>query len=67
MQERQIRLEHSHRILFTRDVFMPRNTTVRDLITRDAPHKLPRVLIFVDEAVANANRDLLDDIVKKGI
>jgi 3-dehydroquinate synthase len=66
MQERQIRLEHSHRILFTRDVFMPRNTTVRDLITRDAPHKLPRVLIFVDEAVANANRDLLDDIVGYG-
>ena len=66
MQERQIRLEHTHRILFTRDVFMPRNTTVRDLITRDAPHKLPRVLIFVDEAVANANRDLLDDIVGYG-
>ena len=66
MQERQIRLEHTHRILFTRDVFMPRNPAVRDLITRDAPHKLPRVLIFVDEAVANANRDLLDDIVGYG-
>ncbi|MEZ5387972.1 MAG: 3-dehydroquinate synthase [Prosthecobacter sp.] len=66
MQERQIRLEHTHRILFTRDVFTPRNTKVRDLITLDAPHKLPRVLIFVDEAVANANRDLLDDIVGYG-
>jgi 3-dehydroquinate synthase len=62
MLEKIIRLEHTHRILFTREVFAPRNTTIRDLLTLDQPHKLPRVLIFVDEAVATANRDLLDDI-----
>jgi 3-dehydroquinate synthase len=61
-----IRLEHTHRILFTREVFAPRNNTIRDLLTLDQPHKLPRVLVFVDEAVANANRDLLDDIVGYG-
>lgn len=66
MLEKIIRLEHTHRILFTRDVFVARNNTIRDLVTLDQPHKLPRVLVFVDEAVANANRDLIDDIVAYG-
>lgn len=66
MLEKTIRLEHTHRILFTRDVFMPRNNMVRDLLSLDHPHKLPRVLVFVDEAVSNAHRDLLDDIVGYG-
>ena len=66
MLERQIRLEHTHRILFSRGVFMPRNHAIRDLITKDNPHKLPRVLVFVDEAVASANQDLIDDIVAYG-
>jgi len=66
MLEKQIRLEHTHRILFTREVFAPRNNTIRDLLKLGQPHKLPRVLVFVDEAVANANLDLIDDIVGYG-
>ncbi len=66
MLEKQIRLEHTHRILFTREVFAPRNNTIRDLLKLDQPHKLPRVLVFVDEAVATANHDLIDDIVGYG-
>jgi 3-dehydroquinate synthase len=66
MLERPIRLEHTHRILFTREAFHARNHAVRDLVTLNKPHKLPRVLVFVDEAVATANRDLIDDIVAYG-
>ena len=66
MLEKIIRLEHTHRILFTREVFAPRNHTIRDLLRLDQPHKLPRVLVFVDEAVATANRDLIDDIMAYG-
>jgi 3-dehydroquinate synthase len=66
MLERPIRLEHTHRILFTREAFHVRNNAVRDLVTLQKPHKLPRVLVFVDEAVATANRDLIDDIVAYG-
>lgn len=66
MLEKTIRLEHTHRILFTREVFVARNNTIRDLVTLDQPHKLPRVLVFVDEAVSNASRDLIDDIVAYG-
>ena len=57
MLERPIRLEHTHRILFTREAFHARNNAVRDLVTLNKPHKLPRVLVFVDEAVATANRE----------
>lgn len=66
MLEKKIRLEHTHRILFTREAFAPRNNTIRDLLRLDQPHKLPRVLVFVDEAVASANRDLIDDIMAYG-
>jgi 3-dehydroquinate synthase len=66
MLERPIRLEHTHRILFTREAFHVRNNAVRDLVTLHKPHKLPRVLVCVDEAVATANRDLIDDIVAYG-
>ncbi|MCB1277265.1 MAG: 3-dehydroquinate synthase [Prosthecobacter sp.] len=66
MLEKIIRLEHTHRILFTREVFAPRNNTIRDLLRLEQPHKIPRVLVFVDEAVASANRDLIDDIMAYG-
>jgi len=58
MLEKKIRLEYAHRILFTRDVFAPANTTIRDLLLLDHPNKVPRVLIFADEQVMAANPDL---------
>lgn len=62
MLEKKIRLEYAHRILFTRDVFAPINTTICDLLLIDHPNKVPRVLIFVDDHVASANPNLLDNI-----
>ena len=62
MLEKKIRLEYAHRILFTRDVFAPANTTVRDLLLLDHPNKVPRVLVFVDDHVATANPQLLDSL-----
>ena len=62
MLEKKIRLEYAHRILFTRDVFAPINTTICDLLLMDHPNKVPRVLIFVDDHVASANPNLLDNI-----
>ncbi len=62
MLEKKIRLEYAHRILFTRDVFAPANTTVRDLLLLDHPNKVPRVLVFVDDHVAAANPALLDSL-----
>lgn len=62
MLEKKIRLEYAHRILFTRDVFAPANTTIRDLLLLDQPNKVPRVLVFVDDHVASSNPQLLDSI-----
>lgn len=62
MLEKKIRLEYAHRILFTRDVFAPANTTIRDLLLLDHPNKVPRVLIFADEQVMAANPDLSANI-----
>lgn len=62
MLEKKIRLEYAHRILFTRDVFAPANTTIRDLLLLDHPNKVPRVLVFVDDHVASANPQLLESI-----
>jgi 3-dehydroquinate synthase len=62
MIEKKIRLEYAHRILFTREVFAPANTTIRDLLLLDHPNKVPRVLIFADDHVAAANPGLLASI-----
>ena len=62
MLEKKIRLEHSHRILFTREVFAPANMTIRDLLLLDHPTKVPRVLIFADDHVVSTNPRLIDSI-----
>ncbi|MCX6856571.1 MAG: 3-dehydroquinate synthase [Verrucomicrobia bacterium] len=62
MLEKTIRLEYAHRILFTREVFAPANTTIRDLLLLDQPNKVPRVLIFADDQVMAANPQLSSDI-----
>ncbi|MCW0221221.1 MAG: 3-dehydroquinate synthase, partial [Prosthecobacter sp.] len=43
-------------------MFAPINTTICDLLLMDHPNKVPRVLIFVDDHVASANPNLLDNI-----
>jgi 3-dehydroquinate synthase len=58
MLEKKIRLEYAHRILFTRDVFAPANTTISDLLLLDRPNKVPRILIFADEQVMATNPNL---------
>ncbi|MBV6497860.1 MAG: 3-dehydroquinate synthase [Prosthecobacter sp.] len=60
MLEKKIRLEHSHRILFTREVFAPANMTIRDLLMLDRPTKVPKVLVFADEHVVAATPGLAD-------
>lgn len=59
MIEHAIQVTHTHRILFTRDVFAPGNGTLRELLLVDAGVKVPRVLVFVDDRVVAANAELL--------
>lgn len=62
MLEKKIRLEHSHRILFTRQAFAPANPCIRDLLLLDSPKKPPRVLVFADDRVLAANPGLRESI-----
>ena len=62
MLEKKIRLEYTHRILFTRKAFTSANTTVRDLLQLDQPNKAPRVLVFADDQVMAANPTLTEEI-----
>lgn len=62
MLEKKIRLDYTHRILFTREVFAPANMMIRDLLLLDQPQKVPRVLIFADDQVMAANPRLAKDI-----
>lgn len=54
MIQHAIQVTHTHRILFTRDVFAVANATLRELLLVDAGVKVPRVLVFVDDRVAAA-------------
>jgi 3-dehydroquinate synthase len=62
MLEKKIRLEHSHRILFTRDAFAPTNHAIRDLLMLDRPNKVPRVLVFADDQVTSAMPHLRESL-----
>jgi 3-dehydroquinate synthase len=58
MLEKIIRLEHNHRILFTRNAFAPENLDLRNLLKTNSTSKVPKVLIFADKEVATANVEL---------
>ena len=58
MLKRTITIEHTHRILFTRDAFSSLNTTVRDVLELSQNGRKPKVLVFIDDRVALANPDL---------
>ena len=62
MLERTIRLEHTHRILFTRDVFATGNPLLRDLLQLEGRGEPARMLVFIDQHVASARPDLVDEI-----
>lgn len=62
MTQHAIQLSYTHRILFTRSVFAAENGTLRDLLLMDGGQKVPRVLVFVDDRVANANPSLMGAI-----
>lgn len=62
MLERIITIGHAHRVLFGRHVFASENRLVVDLLVKDEPAKVPRVLVFADEQVVGATPGLLESI-----
>ena len=62
MLERKIKVEYSHRVLFTKDAFSSLNTTVRDVLELSHDGRKPKVLVFIDDRVALANPTLADQV-----
>lgn len=67
MLERPISLTYTHRVLFTRDVFAPDNHRVGDLIASQAEGRVPKVLVFLDDRVAEANPGLVSGLGRFGM
>lgn len=62
MLARQIKVEYTHRVLFTKDAFSSLNTTVRDVLDLSHDGRKPKVLVFIDDRVALANPKLADQV-----
>lgn len=63
MLQRKISVEHTHRILFTRDAFADANTVVRDLLSLDGVGRPAKVLVFVDDRVAQSSPKLVSRVM----
>lgn len=63
MLQRKISVEHTHRILFTRDAFTDANTVVRDLLSLNGVGRPAKVLVFIDDRVAQASPKLVSRVM----
>jgi 3-dehydroquinate synthase len=57
---RTIRVQFEHRVHFTRGLFAPSNSLLQTLLAQ--PGRLPKVLVVMDEGLAQARPDLLGAI-----
>jgi 3-dehydroquinate synthase len=53
---RTIRVEFNHRVHFTRGLFAPSNSLLQTLLAQ--PGRVPKVLVVLDEGLAQARPDL---------
>lgn len=57
---RNVRLDFSHEVFFTRDVFHPQNPTLADLINSGRTDKQTKVMAYLDEGLLDGNPNLPD-------
>ena len=55
---RNVRLDLTHEVFFTRDAFVPDNTTLSDLLKSDQPGKRTKVMVYIDEGILDGNPNL---------
>jgi len=57
---RNVRLDFAHEVFFTRDAFIPENSTLSDLLKGDHPGKKTKVMVYLDEGILDGNPNLPD-------
>jgi 3-dehydroquinate synthase len=60
--ERSIQVSYRHRVYFTREVFLPENIVLKQVLAGDRAEGAPRVLVVVDEMLSQRQPNLLADI-----
>ena len=60
--ERNIQVSYRHRVYFTRDVFGSDNDLLKQVLTLEASHSVAKVLMVVDETLAQAQPGLIANI-----
>lgn len=55
---RNVRLDFSHEVFFTRDAFNPDNSTLSDLLKGDKPGKRTKAMVYLDEGILDGNPNL---------
>jgi 3-dehydroquinate synthase len=56
--ERLIQVSWRHRVVFTDHLFDPRNPVLRDILAHAHPDETTKVLVLIDQALADARPDL---------
>jgi len=60
--ERSINVEYQLRVYFTEGVFTPGNSLLREVLLSGGGNRVRGVLVILDESLANARPDLLEEI-----
>ena len=55
---RNVRLDLSHEVFFTRDAFVTGNSTLSDLLKGNKPGKRTKALVYLDEGILDGNPNL---------
>ena len=59
---KNIRLESSHMVFFTRDSFSTKNDTLAEILQPHREGRRTKALVFVDEGIVDGNPNLLEEI-----
>ena len=55
---RNVRLDLSHEVFFTRDAFDVSNSTLSDLLKGEMPGKKTKAIVYLDEGILDGNPNL---------
>ena len=59
---RNVRLDLSHEVFFTRNAFDTGNSTLADLLKGDKPAKKTKVMVYLDEGILDGNPNLPNQV-----
>jgi hypothetical protein len=59
---KNIRLEYSHKVYFTKDSFSPKNDTLAEILQPHREGRRTKAVVFVDEGIMDGNPNLVERV-----